>query len=187
MNNIVDAYIYFYHTGNFIVLPTMPESVTDTLQANYQPTSLLSRSAPIFTYSNSGPRTISVTLNLHREMVNDLNYGVSNFNIEIGDDYIDTLVKQIQAVALPRYDSNTKLVDPPIIALRFGNEIFIKGIVSGGISISYSGPILSDRKYAVIDITFTVSEIDPIDATTIQNVGSFRPVPRTLERRIYKS
>lgn len=190
--NVIDSYIYFYHladigSGSFIVLPSMPESVTDTLQANFHSESLLSRSAPIFTYQNSGPRSIQVSLKLHRDMLQESNYGVSDFNVEIGDDYVDTLIRQIQAIALPRYNTNTKLVDPPIVALRFGNEIFIKGVISGSISIEYSGPIRADGKYNVVNITFNVNEIDPIDATTIQRLGSWRTIPKTLERRIYRS
>lgn len=190
--NIIDSYIYFYHladskTGSFIVLPSMPGSITDTLQATFNQSSLLSRSAPIFTYASSGPRSIQVTLRLHRDMMQLANYGTSDFNIDIGDDYIDTLIKNIQAIALPRYDSTSKLVDPPIVALRFGNEVFIKGVISGNLSITYSGPISSDGKYNVVDLSFNISEIDPIDATIIQQVGSFRSIPRTLEKRIYKS
>lgn len=167
-----DNYIYFYHTDNFIIIPTQPESITDQLSANFNQTSILSRSAPIFTYSNSGPRTLQISFHLHREMMQDINYGNSNFKVELGDDYVDTLIKEIQAIALPRYDSNVKLVDPPICAVRFGNEVFIKGVVTGGISIQYSGPILSNNKYALVDISFSVSEIDPIDALTIQTLGS---------------
>lgn len=185
--NLIESYIYFYHTQNYIILPSMPESVSDSLTANFQQTSLLSRSAPIFTYSNSGPRSIQVSIRLHREMMDDLNNQNLNLTVELGDDYVDTLIKKIQACALPRYNSAEKLVDPPIIALRFGSEIFIKGVVSGNISLTYSGPILSSNKYAMVDISFNVSEIDPIDATVIQTLGSWRPIPRTLERNIYKS
>lgn len=186
MRDILDSYIYFYHTDNFIVLPTIPDTITDTLQANYQSTSLLSRSAPIFTYSNSGPRSVQLSFRLHRDMMQDINYGKSNFNVELGDDYVDTLIKKIQAMALPRYDSDTKLVDPPIVAIRLGNEVFIKGVISGQISVAYSGPINYNRKYSLVDIGFTVNEIDPIDATTVQELGSWRTIPKTLERRIYK-
>lgn len=184
---ILDSYMYFYHTQNYIVLPTIPEQVTDSLSANFQSTSILSRSAPIYTYSNSGPRSIQVSLRLHRDMMDDANYNKSNFTIELGDDYVDTLVKQIQAVALPRYDSSTKLVDPPIVALRLGNEVFIKGVVVGGLTVTYSGAIRQDRKYSVVDISFNINEIDPIDATTIQQLGSWRSIPRSLEKNIYKA
>ena len=187
--DLIQNYLYMYHIDKFVLLPTYPETVQDSLSAAFASTNPLSRSAPIYSYSYSGPRQVQVSLNLHRDMMQQLNYGVSNINlneVDIGDDYIDTMVKQLQAIALPRYSGDTKMVNPPLIALRFGNEIYIKGVVTSGISITYSGPILSNNKYAVVDISFTVSEITPYDAESILSLGSFRGISKTLERRIYK-
>ena len=84
-----------------------------------------------------------------------------------GDDYVDTIIKNLQAIALPSYKNAVKLVNPPQVAVRFGNEIFIKGIVNGGVTVTYSLPILSDNKYAIVEVQFTVTEIDPYDAETV--------------------
>lgn len=191
--NLITNYIYLYHVDKFILLPTYPESITDTLTANYSSATPISRSAPIYSYSNSGPRTVQITLKLHRDMMQMINYGKSNINlheIELGDDYVDTLVKQIQAVALPRYNATSKMVNPPMVALRFGDEIYIKGVVIGGISVTYSGPLIQvagNTKYAEVQLGFTIDEVDPYDADTIWTQGSFRGLNKTLERRIYKS
>lgn len=190
MNALVTNYIYLYHIDKFLLLPVYPDSVQDNLSSAFSETTPLSRSAPVYTYSHSGPRTIQVTLSLHRDMMTQLNYGNSNINlneVDVGDDYVDVLAKQIQAIALPRYSANTKMVNPPMVALRFGNEIYIKGIVNGGVSITYSGPILENNKYAQVMISFTISEVDPYDAESILSKGSFRGLNKTLERRIYKS
>ena len=187
---LIDNYIYLFHVDKFILLPTYPESVQDTMPATYSQTTPLSRSAPIFSYSHSGPRTIDVSLNLHRDMMQQLNYGVSNINlneVDVGDDYVDVLVKQIQAVAVPSYDIGAKMVNPPLVALRFGNDIFIKGVVDGGLTVTYSGPIGTDNKYKQIQLAFRISEVDPYDAQTVMQQGSFRVINKTLERRIYKS
>ena len=64
-------------------------------------------------------------------MMHELNYGVSNLQVQIGDDYVDTLINKLQAAALPNYDYGNKMVNPPMVAIRFGNEIFIKGVVTG--------------------------------------------------------
>ena len=184
---LIENYIYLYHTNQFILLPTYPEQISDSLGVNFNSTSLLARSAPIFSYSNSGPRSLRISLHLHRDMMWDLNYKVSNLNLEIGEDYIDTLIKQIQSIALPRYAAATKMVDPPMIAIRFGNEIYIKGVVTDGITIEYSGPIGSDNKYKDINISFNVSEVEPYDAESVQIGGSFRGLSRTLERRLFRS
>lgn len=186
-DKMIENYLYMYHTDTFVVLPTYPETITDTLNSTFSETAILSRSAPIYSYSYSGPRQVQITLSLHRDMMTQINYGVSNITLELGDDYVDTIIKQLQAIALPKYMASEKMVNPPMVAVRFGNDIFIKGIVNGGVSITYSLPILSNGKYAQVQISFTVSEVDPYDAETVMTQGSLRGVSRTLERRLYKT
>lgn len=184
--NMIDNYIYLYHVDQFIVIPTFPESLTDSLSVSFNKATPMSRSAPIYSYSDSGPRSLQVNLDLHRDMMTDINYGVSNANVEIGDDYVDTLIKQIQAAALPNYGSSQKLVDPPMVAVRFGNDVFIKGVVTDGVSVTYNLPILENNKYAHVQVSFTVEEVDPYDAKTVMQTGSFRGLDTSLERNIWK-
>ena len=184
--NMVDNYVYLYNINQFIVIPTFAESLTDTMSVNFSKSTPMSRSAPIYSYSDSGPRSLQINLDLHRDMMTQINYGVSNAKLEIDDDYVDTLVKQLQAVALPAYKASEKLVDPPMVAVRFGNEIFIKGIVSGSVSVTYSLPILDNNKYAHITVSFNVEEVDPYSAQQVATAGSFRGLDKTLERNIWK-
>lgn len=170
-------YIYLYHLDEFIELPTYPENITDTLSSNFAQTSALARSAPVFTYSNSGPRSITFQFILHRDLVDEVNAGgVSTFSLEVGEDYVDALIRKIQAIALPKYTVASKSVVPPMVAVRIGagEDIFIKGVVHGGVTVGYSGPILSNGQYATVSLSFTVYEIDPYDAETVAQLGSFR-------------
>lgn len=192
---LLDNYIYLYHIpgedmsgmGQFVIIPTYPESYTEQLTSTFATQSILARSAPIFSYSNSGPRSIGINLSLHRDMMQQLNYGVSNLNVEIGDDYVDTLINKLQAIALPKYDYGNKMVNPPMIAIRFGNEFFIKGVVQGGINITGKLPLLQNGKYAQMGISFNVVEVDPYDAETAINQGQMRGLSKTLERNLYKT
>ncbi len=190
--NLIENYIYMYHlldekgNGTFVVLPTTPDSITDNLSSTFSSTSILSRTAPIFSYSNSGPRTIQINLTLHRDMMTQINYGVSNLKVELGDDYVDTIIKRLQACALPSYLSAERMVNPPLVAVRFANDIFIKGVINGGVMVTYEMPLLSNNKYAVVKIGFQVSEVDPYDAVTVANQGSMRGLSRTLERNLFK-
>lgn len=184
--NMVDNYVYLYHVDQFIVIPTFPESMNDNLSVNFNKSSPMSRSAPIYSYSDSGPRSLQINLDLHRDMMTEINYGVSNANVEIGDDYVDTLIKQIQAAALPNYSSTEKLVDPPMVAVRFGTDVFIKGVVVDGVSVTYQLPILENNKYGHVSVSFTVEEVDPYDAKTVMQTGSFRGLDTSLERNIWK-
>lgn len=210
--NLVDNYIYLYHIDTFIIVPGYADSVTDSLSVNFASSTPLSRSAPIYSYQNSGPRSVQVAFNLHRDMMTQLNVGVSNANLglsnsvlsspnsktilqtkngnyEVGDqavnDYTDFMIKAIQAAALPSYSSSQKMVNPPIVAVRLGSDIFIKGVIRGGVNITYKYPILSNGKYSNVDISFTVEEVDPYDAETVVKTGSYRGLTTNLERRLY--
>ena len=182
----IDNYICLYHLDQFVILPTMPESYSDSLSIRYNETPVLMRTAPIFSYSYSGPRTVNVELNLRRDMFEAINVDVSNLKVEIGDDYVDTIINQLQAAALPRYSVANKMVDPPMVAVRFGNDIFIKGVIQNSITVQHKLPLLANNKYANIEIQFTVAEVDPYDAETVANKGSLRGLSRTLERSLYK-
>ena len=187
--NMVENYLYLYHIDKFIILPSYPESIQDNSEIVYNPATPLARSAPIYSYSHSGPRSMQITLQLHRDMFNQINWQNSSFadSIEMGDDYVDTLIKYLEAAALPAYAAAEKMVDPPIVALRFGQDIFIKGVIIGSVGVTYSLPILENDKYAQIQINFAVNEIDPYDAQQVAKIGSFRGLNTSLERKIYKS
>lgn len=189
---MIDNYVYLYHTKTLIAIPTYPDQLTDTMGVSFSNITPLSRSAPIFSYVNSGPRSFQVTLNLHRDMMNYINLNGSSLgdllHEDLSDpDYIDILVNQLQAAALPEYAASEKMVNPPIIAVRFGNELFCKGIVQGAVSVTYSGPILRTDKYASVSVEFTVNEIDPFDASLVMTTGSMRGFSLDLERNIWNS
>ena len=96
--NMIENYIYLYHLDKFIVLPTYPETIQDTLSATFASTSALARSAPIFSYSYSGPRSMQISLSLQREMMEQINYQNSNINlseVNIGDDYVDIMINEL--------------------------------------------------------------------------------------------
>lgn len=186
----VTNYIYLYHTDKFIIIPEYPESITDNMTSSFNETPALSRSAPVFTYAHSGPRVVTINLELHRDMVNDLNITAGNTNLKSNvvsqtDDYVDTLIKELQSIALPRYNVNNRAVIPPRVAVRFGNELFISGVVNSAIQCTYNKPILSNGKYAKVSISFTVYEYDPYDATLVSQLGSFRGI--TSANNIFNS
>ena len=183
---MIDNYIYVYQLQQFFVIPTFPDTVQDQMEVSYSQTSPMSRSAPIYSFQHSGPRSFQVNLDLHRDMMYDINWQVSNAVLETGEDYVDALIRGLQASALPSYALSEKMVDPPMIALRFGNSIFIKGIISGSVGVQHGLPILEDYKYAHVIVSFQVYEIDPFDATTVLQAGSFRGIDTTLERNFWK-
>ena len=97
-----------------------------------------------------------------------------------GEDKADGFIHALQAIAVPKYNLSNKAIEPPLVAVRLGREVFIKGVVTSGISVTYEKPILVNEKYAGMKISFTVSEVDPYDETTVFKNGSFRGLTATL-------
>jgi hypothetical protein len=193
--DLPDNYIYISHlvgeigadgtviTEPYFILPTDPDSIADSLGSTFQENSALSRSAPVYTYSHSGPRDVQFAFKLHRDMMDEFNKSVSNYHLGEGEDYVDALIKVLQSIAVPKYNLQNKLVEPPLVAVRIGNQLFVKGIVNGGVTVNYEKPLLyPDKKYAVANVQFKVSEIDPYDASTIFKNGSFRGVTKTMKK-----
>lgn len=183
--NMPDNYIYISHLGDdgeYLLLPSYPDSIQDSMASTFAQENALSRSAPVFTYSNSGPRQMQISLDLHRDIMDDINIEASNIELEPGDDYVDTLIKKLQAIAVPKYNLTNKAVEPPMVAIRFGDQVFIKGVVSGGVTVTYQKPILENNKYALVSVSFLVYETDPYDATTIAKNGSFRGMTRGMRK-----
>lgn len=197
---LIENYIYIYQLDKYVIIPTYPDSLSDNLGSTFSTSNPLARTAPIYSYSYSGPRSVRIQLKLHRDMVNEENFASKQnllqnsivaeaYNDKEGNsDYVDILIRYLQAMALPSYASATasKMLNPPMIAVRFGNTLFIKGIVNGNVGVDYSGPISEDGKYQVVDINFDVNEVDPQDAETISQWGSFRGLEKVLTRNLYK-
>lgn len=181
-------YIYIFHLpsdqtgeGTYLYLPQWPEEIQDKITSSFQSQNALSRPAPIQVYQNSGPREMQFSITLHRDMMDEANAGVvQNLVLPDTDDYVDYFIKTIQSIALPNYHSANQEVEPPMVAVRFGDEVFIKGVVNGGISVTYKKPLLSNNKYALVTIGFSVTEVDPMDAVSISKVGSFRNISKTF-------
>ena len=178
--NVITNFIYLFHTDEWLLLPEYPDQVSDSMTSTFSQTNALSRTAPVFTYSNSGPRRVQVQLNLHRDMLYDLNYKIANFRVDVGEDYVSQLIKKIQAVTLPVYNKEILGVNPPMVALRLGKEIFIKGVVVGTMSVQYQKPIMVDDRYANATLNFDVYEVDPYDAISVGEQGSFRGITKVF-------
>jgi hypothetical protein len=142
----------------------------------------LGRSAPVYTFSNAGPRSIQITLNFHRDMFEDM---PTNVTPRDGEDKAESFIHAMQAIAVPKYNLSNKAIEPPLVAVRLGREVFIKGVVTSGISVTFGKPILVNEKYATMKISFTVSEVDPYDSTTVFQNGSFRGLTATMRKGMH--
>ena len=125
-------------------------------------------------------------MKLHRDFLNQVNYEQSNLILPKTDDYLDSVINCIQALSVPTYLDPAKMVNPPLVAVRIGDQIFCKGVMTN-MSLTYELPLVDTAhgmKYAVADLSFTIVEVDAYDATYIAEHGSFRGLSSSLERKI---
>ena len=163
-----ENYIVFHHTGKSFVIPVDPESVADSMGASYASNYPLSRSAPIFSYQNSGPRSVQVSFTLHRDLCREFNPGSA--------DMVEELINNLEGMVLPDYNSANKVVNPPIVSLKIRDEIYIKGVVSE-VSKNFQLPLLNyggSFKYAIVNINFGVQEVQPYSASILPNIKGGR-------------
>lgn len=169
-----DNFVTLHHIGKTFILPVDPDAISDNMNVSYAESNPLSRSAPIYSYQNSGPRTVQATWTLHRDLCREFNPEW----VAAGQDPVDLLVENIDALVLPDYQEANKLVNPPLVSLKIRDEIYIKGVVTGSVGITYGLPLINYGteaapvfKYAMITISFGVSEITPYSASILPKVG----------------
>lgn len=175
-----DCYLYISHLDDgyqYWQLPGYPDKVSDQMQSEFAANTALGRSAPIYTFSHSGPRTIQLTLNFHRDMFEEM---PTNVTPKDGEDKAESFIHALQAIAVPKYNLSNKALEPPLVAVRLGREVFIKGVVTSGITVTFGKPILVNEKYATMEVSFTIAEVDPYDSTTVFQNGSFRGLTATM-------
>lgn len=179
-----DCYIYISHLDDeykYWQLPGYPNEVTDQMDSRFEQSTALGRSAPVYTFSSSGPRSIQIKLDFHRDMFEEMQ---SNVKPRDGEDKAESFIHALQAIAVPKYNLSNKAIEPPLVAVRLGREVFIKGVVTSGISVTFGKPILVNEKYATMSISFTISEVDPYDSTTVFQNGSFRGLTATFRQNM---
>lgn len=191
----IDAYIYIYHMNLMFNLPVVPDSIQDSLPISFNSEPVLSRSAPQVTFSSAGPRTLQVSLKLHRQMFCQENKeaGAIAKNIKMMDpatgkimdvpltDAADLLINAITTLSLPKYTDSTKAVVPPSLLIRFGNESCIRGVPSG-FSKTASGAWLKNGKLSDVTLNFTITEVEPYSAQYTAENGTLRAISTNLQR-----
>ena len=178
-----DCYLYISHLDEgfkYWQLPCYPDTVGDNMASSFTATSTLGRSAPVYTFGYSGPRTVDITLKFHRDMFEE--EGFSNVVPREGEDKAESFIHALQAIAVPKYNLSNKAIEPPLVGIRLGSEVFIKGVVTSGVNVTFEKPILVNEKYANLTVSFSISEVDPYDASTVFQNGSFRGLTATLRQ-----
>jgi LysM repeat protein len=136
--------------------PCYPENFSDSRSVSYSQQNPLGRSEPFQIYQNSGPRVVSVSFRMHREMLGD-NVLTDKQN------YIDRLVAAVQSATYPE-DYQRHI--PPRVTLTIGKACSITGVIASDVSTTWSDTII-DGRYQIVELSFSVTEAtgNPITLT----------------------
>lgn len=183
---MVESYIYIYHINKQFFLPVVPDSFTNSLPINFSSTPIPMSSAPLQTFSSAGPRSLAVTLKLNRALFEMDNADEWQWDKTTRENHfkersekMEQLINALSALSLPTYSNSTKLVVPPSILYRAGEEVCISGIVSGNVTISTSG-VWVHGKLSNVDISFTITEVLPFSAEYTAKNGMYRSISTDL-------
>lgn len=139
--------------GGTCVFPCFPESYSDTRNANWTSQTPLGRSEPFQIYQNSGPREVSVSFRMHREMTQ---------STSIGD-----CVAIVQSATYPTGGDNIA----PRVTLNIGSNCSITGIISN-VSTNWQDTINTFGQYNGVELSFSVTECTGTPKTTGMIAGS---------------
>lgn len=164
-----DNYIIAHHItvnqGTLVLpksyrIPGYPQQVSDSMSATYQNVEILARSAPIYSWARSGPRTLTFQLSVHK----DMDWEGSGYDLtKVGD--ISELMEEYQALTLPNYEDAYR-VEAPKLTIRIGNSIRITGIPQE-ISFTAALPLDPYGSYMAGTFSFTINEINPYEAKEV--------------------
>ena len=157
-------------TTGKIFFPCFPDSFTDTRSVSVSSQNPIGRSEPFQIYQNSGPRTVSVSFRMHREM--------NHFTP------IEDIVKAVQSCTYPISGSRLAGGYAPLIIPRvrlvIGGHEPITGIIASDVSVTWSETLSKPKdtntawKYNVVELGFTVTECTGNPKTSYQVYSNTR-------------
>lgn len=134
------------NTGRIIEVYLLPDEFSDSNAANFSEIALQGRSAPLIAYENSGPRQLTMTLQLHHDM-------------QPGG--ILQAVNNLKALTYPKYSAR---VQPPKCYIRFGNMVKATAVCTDA-SVSWKKPY-RDGIYLNADVSLSFKTLQELPLST---------------------
>lgn len=169
-------YIFAHHIGDkgkLYRIPIYPRNIQDTLTPNYRESQTLARTAPIQSWVNSGPRTLSFSIDVHRDY--DYYKGRNGDKGEKMADFSE-LLDEYQAINLPN-TSEATIIKPPRVTVKIGSNSKGGHRITGvpTITVLEKEPII-DGVYQSATITITVKELIPYSEKDVSSLGNARGI-----------
>jgi hypothetical protein len=163
-------YLYNINTEEWVIIPVIPDSLSASYSANFQPVTTHGLIRPVRYYTGGSEKSVSFTIKMHE----DLQYKYSNTK---SDEYANTkgnlyaLVDVIKRLSEPpNTDHDSQVLLPPKVYFQLGNQFAGTGHIDT--SVSFSVPFRNGR-YIMADISFTFvfHEIFRLNELTVKTTG----------------
>ena len=139
--------LYSSLSGDSIDFPVYPDGWSNNIQANYDTMpDLIYQYEPWQIYKSSGPRSVSYTFKMHRDM----------WSGDHRDGKCNELIRFCEANCYPRY--NGAAVQTSTVTLYIAGQSLITGVLTA-VKTSYSGPIGLDNAPLFVDLTLDITEV----------------------------
>lgn len=142
-----DITLYSSLSNDSIDIPVYPEMIKDGRSASYSTMpDTLYQYEPWYTYSSSGPRSLSLSFHMHRQMwTGDERDGKAN-----------ELIRFCESSVYPRY--NGSAVNSDTCTLYIKGYPYINGILAS-VDVEWDGPIGLDGFYLEFTMTLSMTEV----------------------------
>lgn len=147
-----DCFVLDMVTSEYIPFQLMPEEISHSKSVNWNDQEVMGRFAPLSGYSNSGPRSISLTLQFARDL------GISFLSQQNSERDVLTIQNWFMSFGYP--STQTGLLAPPHpVYVRIANMIQMKGRI-GDVQVSWRPPWYYPEGIGVFcEVQFSVTEI----------------------------
>lgn len=141
-------------TGTTILLPVMPEGISESVSANYSTQDIVGASAPRILYSSTSAPTISLSL---RNLTEDY--------LAEGFDSLRDYVRALQALTYPIYTAGN--VTAPSVTVQLGNFTF--NGVTNSVNVMWGDTVKNGEIMSCsVDLQFTRTRDSVVGATYIE-------------------
>ena len=151
--------------GSFKFYSTLDKS--ESITANWSsPGSILGRSVPILGYNSTGPRTISVSIELYAGTPYGPN-ALINTKDSVGSLHND--VSFLKSLEYPDYETSV-VETPPLVFVSLGKTLRLRGVVTN-VTVVHMSPFDEQNRslHVKIDLSITQVSDDPPDYLDIRS------------------
>ena len=155
--------IYHYDTketedNTLFVLPTYPDDVSDSVDAQWGTVPVLGRPVPVATFTGTGYRSVSFSFDVHREMLGDT-------NVSVIEDFLFGIKQAVYPSDINFEENKVEYTGfvPRVATVKLG-AFFVKGYITS-VGHTWKKPLVYNEEtktyqYQLCTISMSINGVD---------------------------